>query len=144
MEVKIKKLKENAVIPTKGSEKSAGYDLYACIDKPVFINSHETVMIGTGLSMELPEMTFGAIFPRSGTASKRGLAPANKVGVCDSDYRGEYIIALHNHSNKTQWVAPGERIAQLIVMPYINIDFDEVNMLENTERGNGGFGSTGK
>lgn len=142
MEVKIKKLNENAIIPTKGSEKSAGYDLYACIDKSVFIKPHETVKIGTGLAMELPDNTFGAIFARSGISSKRGLAPANKVGVCDSDYRGEYIVALHNHSEKTQWVDPGERIAQLIVMPYINIDIKETNELSNTERGSGGFGST--
>ena len=94
--------------------------------------------------MELPNGTFGAIFPRSGISVKRGLAPANKVGVCDSDYRGEYKVALHNHSNKTQWVNPGERIAQLIIMPYINVNFNEVDKLSKTNRGDGGFGSTGK
>ena len=144
MEVKIIKLKENAVIPTKGSEKSAGYDLYACIEESMFIKPHETVMVGTGLSMELPDGTFGAIFARSGIATKRGLSPANKVGVCDSDYRGEYIVALHNHTDKTQWVDPGERIAQLIMMPYLDIYFNEVCELDETERGCGGFGSTSK
>lgn len=144
MEVKIKKLKENAVIPTKGSEKSAGYDLYACIDRPILISPHTTVMIGTGLSMELPDSTFGAIFARSGISTKKGLTPANKVGVCDSDYRGEYIVALHNHSAKSQWVNPGERIAQLIFLPYINVSLIENDALSDTERASGGFGSTGE
>lgn len=144
MEVKIKKIKESAIIPTKGSERSAGYDLYACIDNPVSIKPHETAMIETGLSMELPDNTFGAIFARSGLATKNGLAPANKVGVCDSDYRGEYIVALHNHSEDIQSVEPGERIAQLIVMPYVDVNFTEVDKLQYTERGNDGFGSTGK
>lgn len=144
MEVKIKKLDTNATIPTRGSEKSAGYDLYACIEKSIFIKPNETVIIGTGVSMELPDNTFGAILARSGFATERGLAPANKVGVCDSDYRGEYKIALHNHSSRTQWVDPGERIAQLVIIPYINVEFDEVDKLDDTERGAGGFGSTGK
>lgn len=144
MKIMIKKLKENAIIPTKGSEKSAGYDLYACIENPILISPHETVMVGTGVAMELPNGTFGAIFPRSGISTKRGLAPANKIGVCDSDYRGEYMIALHNHSNETQWVNPGERIAQLILMPYVNINFKEVDKLDDTKRGDGGFGSTGR
>lgn len=143
MEVKIKKLNGNAVIPTRGSEKSAGYDLYACMENSVFVKPHETVVIGTGLSMELPDNTFGAIFARSSFASERGLAPANKVGICDSDYRGEYKIAIHNHSDRTQWVDPGERIAQLIVIPYFDVDFYEVDKLGDTERGAGGFGSTG-
>lgn len=141
--IKIKKISENAIIPAKGSEKSAGYDLYACLEKPVFINPHETVMVSTGLSMELPEGTFGAIVARSGISVKRNLAPANKIGVCDSDYRGEYIVALHNHSNTTQWVNPGERIAQLLVMPYVNVTFEETDKLSDTKRGEGGFGSTG-
>lgn len=144
MNVKIKKLRETAIIPTKGSEKSAGYDLYASIKKPVFINPHETVLIGTGLSMELPEGTFGAIVARSGISVKRGLAPANKIGICDSDYRGEYKVALHNHSNTTQWINPGERIAQLVILPYISADFIEIENLTDTDRGNGGFGSTGE
>lgn len=144
MEVKIKKLNENAKMPTKGSEMAAGYDLYACIDKAVLIDPHNTATIGTGLSLELPDGMFGAIFPRSGIATKRGLAPANKVGACDRDYRGEYKVALHNHSDKTQWVNPGERIAQLIIMPCIDVWFNEVDELSETERGMGGFGSTGK
>ncbi len=144
MEVKIKKLDGNAIIPTKGSAMAAGYDLYACIDRAIFISPHETKMVNTGLSLELPRNTFGAIFPRSGMAAKRGLAPANKIGVCDPDYRGEYKVALHNHSDKTQWVNPGERVAQLIIMPYIDVGFKEVDGLSETGRGDGGFGSTGR
>jgi len=102
------------------------------------------MMIGTGVSMERPDGTFGAIFPRSGISTKRGLAPANKVGVCDSDYRGEYIVALHNHSDKTQWINPGERIAQLLVLPYIEVNFKEVDELSKTARDSCGFGSTGE
>lgn len=143
MGVKIKKLDENAKIPTKGSKMAAGYDLYACIDKAVLINPHNTATISTGLSLELPDGMFGAIFPRSGISTKRGLAPANKIGVCDPDYRGEYKVALHNHSDKTQWVNPGERIAQLIIIPYVDVDFEEVDELSESERGMGGFGSTG-
>ena len=144
MQINIKKLKDNAIIPTVGSEKSAGSDLYACIDEKVTIQSGETVKIGTGLAIELPDGFFGGIFARSGLATKKGLAPANKVGVCDSDYRGEYIVALHNHSNTEQVVEPGERIAQLIVIPYIPVKFNEVEELSETDRGSGGFGSTGK
>ncbi len=144
MNIKIKKLKENAIIPTRGSKQAAGYDLYACIDKPISIKPHETVRISTGLSIELPEGTFGAVVARSGIATKRGLAPANKIGICDSDYRGEYIVALHNHSDQTQCVEPNERIAQLIVMPFIPVKFEFVDELSYTERGDGGFGSTGK
>lgn len=142
--VKIKKLNENAIIPTLGSEYAAGMDLYACIDNPIYISPHETVKIGTGLSIQLPKKTFGAVFARSGLATKEGLAPANKVGVCDSDYRGEYIVALHNDSNMSRIINPNDRIAQLVIMPYIPIQFVEVDELDNTERGIGGFGSTGK
>ena len=141
--VNVKKLKDNAQIPTQGSEWSAGWDLYACIDEPVSINPHTTVKIGTGLAFELPKYTFGGIFPRSGLATKKGLRPANTPGVCDSDYRGEYIVALHNDSESIQWVEPGERIAQLIVLPYVPIQFDIVDELSETDRGAGGFGSTG-
>ena len=141
--VNVKKLNKNAQLPTQGSEWSAGWDLYACIDEPVSINPHTTVKIGTGLAFELPKYTFGGIFPRSGLATKKGLRPANTPGVCDSDYRGEYIVALHNDSESIQWVEPGERIAQLIVLPYVPIQFDLVNSLSETERGAGGFGSTG-
>ena len=144
MNIKIKKLNENATIPTRGSEKAAGYDLYACIDAPITIPAHCTEKIGTGLALELPDGYFGAIVARSGLATKQGLALANKFGVCDSDYRGEYIVPLHNHSNESALVMPGQRIAQLIVMPYLPVEFNEVDELSDTERGDGGFGSTGK
>ena len=140
--VTVKKLNPAATIPTRGSEEAAGYDLYACIDEPVRIYPSCTVKIGTGLAFDLPKNTFGGIFPRSGLATKRGLRPANTPGVCDSDYRGEYIVALHNDSERIQWVEPGERIAQLILMPYIPMIFNEVDELTETERGAGGFGST--
>lgn len=141
--VKIKRLNEMAIIPTRGSKEAAGYDLYAAIPESIRINPHETVKVGTGLAFELPKGTFGAIFPRSGYATKFGLRPANCVGVCDSDYRGEYIVAIHNDSDFIQAINPGERIAQLILMPYIAMIMIEDNLSE-TERGDGGFGSTGK
>ena len=140
--VKIKRLNEMAIIPTRGSKEAAGYDLYAAIPESIRINPHETVKVGTGLAFELPKGTFGAIFPRSGYATKFGLRPANCVGVCDSDYRGEYIVAIHNDSDFIQAINPGERIAQLILMPYITMIMIEDNLSE-TERGDGGFGSTG-
>lgn len=142
--VKIKKIRPNAVIPTHGSKYSAGYDLHACIDKPVIIKPHSTEKIGTGLAMELPNGYFGAIFARSGLATKQGLRPSNCVGVCDSDYRGEYIVALHNDSDEERIVEPNDKIAQLILMEYTIIDFQEVQELSETNRGDGGFGSTGK
>lgn len=142
--IKIKKLNDNAMLPTRGSEYAAGYDLYACIMSPVIIAPHQTVKIGTGLAMELPSGYFGAIFARSGLATKQGLRPANCVGCCDSDYRGEYIVALHNDTDIPQTINPLERIAQLVVMPYLPIKFIEVDELNDTERGDGGFGSTGK
>ena len=138
------KLNDMAIIPTKGSAAAAGLDLYAAIENPVSIPAHQTVKIGTGLSFELPINTFGAIFARSGLATKEGLRPANCVGVCDSDYRGEYIIALHNDSEEERIVNPGDRIAQLVVMPFISINPIEVTDLSYTERGANGFGSTGK
>lgn len=141
--INIKKLNDKAIIPTRGSEQAAGYDLYACIDSPILISPNETIKISTGLAIEIPEGYFGGIFARSGLATKKGLAPANKIGVCDSDYRGEYIVALHNHSTNSQWVSPGERIAQLIVIPYLPVEFNEVKDLTDTERGENGFGSTG-
>ncbi len=144
MRINIKRLNENAIIPTKGSEYAAGYDLYACCDDVITIKPHTTVKVGTGLSIELPDGYFGAVFARSGLATKNGLRPANAVGVCDSDYRGEYIIALHNDTNTTQFVNPLDRIAQLIVIPYLPVDFDEVDNLSKTKRGDNGFGSTGK
>jgi dUTP pyrophosphatase len=139
----IKKLNDRAVIPTKGSEYAAGYDLYANISEPITIKPHETVKVGTGLSIELPIGYFGGIFARSGLASKKGLRPSNCVGIGDSDYRGEYIVALHNDSDSPQVIEPNERIAQLIIMPHLFVDFNEVNELSLTDRGENGFGSTG-
>ena len=141
--VRVKKLKENAILPSYGSEYAAGADLYACIDAPVVIQPHETVMIGTGLAMELPEGYAGLIYPRSGISAKRGLAPANKVGVVDPDYRGEFMVAMHNHSNSPASVEPGERIVQLVITPFLTADFEETDELSDTVRGAGGFGSTG-
>lgn len=143
MRILIKKLTETAILPKLGSKYAAGVDLYADIDQEVWIPAHETVKIGTGLSFELPENTFGAIFARSGLATKQGLRPANCVGVCDSDYRGEYIVALHNDTNIPQCIPPHSRIAQLVLLPYIPMEFEEVDDLSSTERGVGGFGSTG-
>lgn len=143
MDIKIKKLKSNAIIPTRGSASAAGYDLYACIDESVRVYAGETVKIGTGLSIAIPEGYFGAIFARSGLATKEGLRPANCVGVCDSDYRGEYIIALHNDSSAMRVIEPGERIAQLVVLPYLSANFIETDNLDQTDRGARGFGSTG-
>lgn len=144
MDIRIKKLNNLAKIPTRGSKFSAGYDLYAATDKDIQIPPHSTVKIGTGLAMELPVGWFGAIFARSGIATKRGLRPANCVGVCDADYRNEYIVAIHNDSNETMTVQSGERIAQLVLLPYQDIDFKEFDELNNTDRGMGGFGSTGE
>ena len=143
MNIPVKKLKENATMPTYGSEFAAGADLYACIDEAVTINPGETHMIPTGLAMELPMGYAGLIYPRSGMASKRGLAPANKVGVVDPDYRGEFMVALHNHSLTPQTVEPNERIAQLVITPFITAQFEETEELSDTVRGAGGFGSTG-
>lgn len=121
-----------------------GVDLHAAISESIYISPHETIKIPTGLAMELPEGTFGAIFARSGLATKEGLRPSNCTGVCDSDYRGEYIVALHNDSNMSRLINPGERIAQLVLLPYIPIEFKEVDKLSDTDRGFNGFGSTGK
>ena len=144
MDVRIKKLNDLAKIPTRGSKFSAGYDLYAATDYDIQILPHSTVKIGTGLAMDLPYGYFGAIFARSGIATKRGLRPANCVGVCDFDYKGEYIVAVHNDSNETMTVLAGERIAQLILLPYQDIDFKEVDELAKTDRGDSGFGHTGE
>lgn len=144
MKINIKKLNENATIPTRGSSQAAGYDLYACINKTIYIAPHTTVKIGTGLSVEIPDGYFGGIFARSGLATKKGLRPSNCVGVCDSDYRGEYIVAIHNDTDEMMSIEPNERIAQLIVVPYLPVEFNEVDELSETERGTGGFGSTGR
>lgn len=142
MEIRFKTLNEMAKLPTRGSENAAGYDLYAAISEPVIVHPHSTEKIGTGLSLELPDGTFGAIFARSGLATKQGLRPANCVGVCDSDYRGEYIVAIHNDTEWDQVIQPGSRIAQLILMPFLTMEFYEMEELSETERGEGGFGST--
>ncbi len=142
-EVKIKKLDERATIPSYGSEYAAGFDLYAILDDELTIKSHETIVIKTGLSMEIPVGYAGMIFARSGLATKKGLAPANKVGVVDSDYRGEVMVALHNHSNTSQTISNGERIAQMVIMPFYKAEFSVVDELSDTKRGSGGFGSTG-
>ncbi len=142
--IKVKKLDPRAILPSRGSPFSAGADLHACMDAPVTVAPGETVFIHTGLTAEIPEGYAGFVFARSGLASKTGLAPANKVGVVDSDYRGEYMVALLNHSNKPVTVNPGDRVAQLVVMPVAFTEFQEVRELSETERGAGGFGSTGK
>lgn len=141
--VKLKKLKENAVIPTYGSVSAAGADLYACLEEALTIHPSETVLVKTGIAMEIPEGYAGLIYARSGLATKKGLAPANKVGVIDSDYRGEIIVALHNHSKEEQVIEPKERIAQLVITPFLSATFEEVDTLNETKRGSGGFGSTG-
>jgi dUTP pyrophosphatase len=143
MEIKFKKINEFAKTPFHGSAEAAGWDLYAAIYKKIDIPPHTTKMVGTGLSFELPKNTFGAIFARSGLASKKGIRPANCVGVIDADYRGECIVALHNDSEETVTIYPGDRIAQLVVLPYITFDLKEVEELDETERGSSGFGSTG-
>lgn len=143
MKVNIKKLNDNAVIPSYGSEYSAGADLYACLDGDLTVNPHETVLIPTGIAIELPLGYAGLIYARSGLATKKGLAPANKVGVVDCDYRGEVKVALHNHSEIPQTVSSGERVAQLVITPYLTAQFVVQDELSQTVRGEGGFGSTG-
>mgnify|MGYP003311434124 CR=1 FL=1 len=144
MKVRIKKLNENAIIPTYGSSSAAGADLYACEGKEITVNAGETLLVHTGIALEIPEGYAGFIYARSGIATKRGLAPANKVGVVDSDYRGEVMVALHNHSNIDQTIADGERIAQMVIAPYLRADFELSDELDDTSRGAGGFGSTDK
>lgn len=144
MKVKVKKINERAKLPEYGSEFAAGADLYALLDAPLTIAPNETAFIHTGLAIELPMGCMGLVYARSGMACKRGLAPANKVGVIDSDYRGEILVALHNHGTEPQTVEDGERIAQLVVAPYVAVTFDETEELSDTARGNGGFGSTGR
>ena len=143
MEVKIKKLNEQAKTPSYGSPYAAGADLYACTDGTVVIGAGESVLIHTGIALELPPGCAGLIYARSGLASKRGLAPANKVGVIDCDYRGEVMVSLHNHSGRPQQIENGERIAQLVITPYLTAAFVESDTLSDTVRGEGGFGSTG-
>ena len=142
--IRVKKLAPNAILPTYGSAGAAAADLYACLEESVTIAPGETVFIPTGLSVEIPVGCAGLIYARSSMGAKRGLAPANKVGVIDSDYRGEIKVVLLNHSSAEQTVAPGERIAQMIITPVLTPAYEEVDELTDTDRGTGGFGSTGK
>lgn len=144
--VQIKKLRADATLPTRGSAFAAGYDLRACLDgdEAVFIPPHRTLMLHTGLSFALPEGTFGAVFARSGLAAKQGLRPANCTGVIDSDYRGECMVALHNDSGEERVIRHGDRIAQLVLLPFLPMEFEETDALPGTARGEGGFGSTGR
>ena len=145
LKVPIKKLRPEAVIPARGSAGAAGYDLCACTGRgSVTIAPGATEMIGTGLSVAVPEGYFGAVFARSGLSVREGLRPANCVGVCDSDYRGEYIVPLHNDSDTPKTIRDGDRIAQLVIVPFLAVDFDETQAPDETERGAGGFGSTGR
>lgn len=142
-EISVKLLREGAKLPTFGSPEAAGADLYACLAEPVNIEPGQTAFIPTGLSMELPAGYAGLIFARSGLACKSGLAPANKVGVIDSDYRGEFTVALHNHGSRPRIVSGGDRIAQLVIVPVLRPTYRETEELSQTSRGTGGFGSTG-
>lgn len=143
-QVRIKKLNTQAVVPSYGTAFAAGADLYACLEAPVTIEPGETFLVHTGISMEIPEGFAGLIYARSGLATKKGLAPANKVGVVDADYRGEIMVPLHNHSKAAVSIENGERIAQMVITPFLTADFIETESLDETERGTGGFGSTGK
>lgn len=143
-DVNIKKLNEKAVIPTYGTEYSAGFDLYSVSDEEITINPHETVFIKTGLAMEIPIGCGGFIFARSGLSTKKGLAPVNKVGIIDADYRGEIMVALYNQTDEIKTIDAHERIAQMVIMPFITANFIETNELSETKRGNNGFGSTGQ
>lgn len=143
--IKFKKLTNNAVIPTKAHPDDAGYDLYASLsEEMIFIPPHQTLKIPTDIAMAIPKGYFGGIYARSGLASKQGLRPANAVGVCDSSYRGNIIVALHNDSERDQFIHNHDRIAQLIIQPYLNLDLEEVEELDETYRGDGGFGSSGR
>lgn len=142
--IRVKKLNPNAILPTYGSVEAAGADLYACLESPVTIEPGETVWIPTGIALEVPKGCAGLVYARSSMGVKRGLAPANKVGVIDSDYRGEIRVVLLNHGNQTQTVEHGERVAQFLITPVVTPDYMEVESLSDTDRGAGGFGSTGK
>ena len=142
--VKIKKLDPRAILPERGSPQAAGADLCALLDEDLIISPGGTAFIHTGITAEIPEGYAGFVFARSGLASKQGIAPANKVGVVDSDYRGEYMVALFNHGSEPVAITHGQRIAQLVIMPVVSAVFEETDILSQTERGSGGFGSTGK
>lgn len=143
MVLKIRKIKDNATIPTRGSEEAAGVDLYACINSPVTIYPDETYVIGSGVAFEPPKGYFGAVVPRSSVGIKRNLTLPNNVGIIDNDYRGEIMIAFHNIGNQPEVIFPDERIAQLVLLPYITCPIEEIDELTETERGEGGIGSTG-
>lgn len=144
MQMKIKKLRETAKIPERGTAYAAGYDLFAALDAEVLIAPGETKKIGTGIAVAIPEGYFGGIFARSGLSTKEGLRPANCVGVIDADYRGEILVALHNDSSEERTIVPQQKIAQMVVMPFLSVEFEEAEELDDTERGAGGFGHTGK
>ena len=142
--IRVKKLNEQAILPTYGSEEAAGADLYACLDAPLTVEPGATVWIPTGLAMEISRGCAGLVYARSGMACKKGLAPANKVGVIDSDYRGPVTVVLHNHGSEAQTISHGERIAQLVITPVVTPAYEVCETLSETDRGQGGFGSTGK
>lgn len=144
MKICFKKIDKRALVPTYGTYFSAGADLRAILDEPVTIKPGESMLLHTGIAVAIPEGYVGLVYARSGIACKRGLAPSNKVGVIDADYRGEIMVSLHNHGNTDQIISPDERIAQMIVAPFIHCEYEEADNLENTERGTGGFGSTGR
>ena len=145
IEVKIKKINNKAITPTRSSTQAAGYDIYACLDKDkIAINPHESIKINTGLALEIPDGYFGGIFARSGLATKENLRPSNCVGVIDSDYRGEILVSIFNDSTEKRIISNNQRIAQLVIMPYLEVSFNEVDNLSDTIRSNKGFGSTGK
>lgn len=144
MNIQLKKLSESALLPVRGSEYAAGYDLFSDIDSDVSIAPHETMLIGTGISVAIPDGYFGGIYARSGLSTKEGLRPANCTGVIDSDYRGEIKVPVHNDSNEIRVISPNQKIAQMIIQPFLSVEFDEVDSLDDTARGNKGFGSTGK
>ena len=144
MKINIKKLSETAKLPERGSAYAAGYDLFADLSDAIEIKPHETYMINTGVAMEIPEGYWDGVFARSGLSAKEGLRPANCVGVVDADYRGPVCVALHNDGDVVRTVTPGQKIAQLVVVPFLSVEFEEVESLSDTVRGAGGFGSTGK
>ena len=144
MNIQLKKLSESALLPVRGSEYAAGYDLFSDIDSDVSIAPHETKLIGTGISVAIPDGYFGGIYARSGLSTKEGLRPANCTGVIDSDYRGEIKVPVHNDSNEIRVITPNQKIAQMIIQPFLSVEFEEVDSLDDTARGNKGFGSTGK
>ena len=144
MNIDILTLSDSAKLPERGSDMAAGYDLFADIAEDIIIDPHTTAMIGTGLAVAIPEGYFGGIYARSGLSSKEGLRPANCTGVVDADYRGEIKVALHNDSDFERTITPGQKIAQMVIMPFLSVEFQQLEQLDNTERGGGGFGSTGK